>query len=102
MSQGPVVQIGYAREQLRKWVEARDALAAGQSYSIGGRTLTRSDASTVEGNITRWHRSVLALEARANGGVRPLGSQALFGVPGASGVEAGVYGAGWDTGRRLR
>ena len=96
---GSIVGIGGARNALRKWIEAREALAAGQSYSIGGRTLTRQDAETVEGMITRWHRTVLALEAHAAGCVRPLGSQALWDAPG-SGGNPSLMSTAWYYGLR--
>lgn len=35
-------------ERLKKYIEAEEAILAGQSYTIGNRTLTRANLSTVE------------------------------------------------------
>lgn len=35
-------------ERLKKYIEAEDAILAGQSYTIGNRTLTRANLATVE------------------------------------------------------
>ena len=85
-----VVTLTEAQEQLRAWMDARAAIASGQSYSIGGRTLTRQDSETIESNIQRWHNTVRALEQRAQGRARSLGSQACFPTPGGPGI-GGVY-----------
>lgn len=85
-----VVSLSEAQESLRTWVKAREALASGSSYSIGGRTLTRQDSDTVEANIQRWHNTVTTLEARAKGQSRSLGAQAVFERPGARSGGAGI------------
>ncbi len=35
-------------ERLKKYIEAEEAVLAGQSYTIGNRTLTRANLATVE------------------------------------------------------
>lgn len=35
-------------ERLKKYIEAEKAILAGQSYTIGNRTLTRANLATVE------------------------------------------------------
>ena len=35
-------------ERLKKYIEAEEAILAGQSYTIGNRTLTRANLATVE------------------------------------------------------
>ena len=92
-----VQSLSQAQESLRMWVKARDALASGSSYSIGGRTLTRQDSDVVEGNIQRLHNTVLALEAKALGHVRPLGAQAVFPRAGG-GLDTRMVG--WYSGVR--
>lgn len=93
-----VVSLSEAQESLRTWVKAREALASGSSYSIGGRTLTRQDSETVEANIQRWHNTVLALEAQAQGRSRPLGAQAEFPAAGGGGrIIPGDVWADWRT-----
>ena len=81
----PLYSVSSARAALQLWVNARDALATGQSYSIGGRTLTRQDAETVEGMIIRLNRTLLAEEARIAGRVRPFAARASFRAPGSGG-----------------
>lgn len=94
-----VVTLTEAQAQLRAWIDARAAIASGQSYSIGGRTLTRQDADTIEANIRRWHNTVAALEAQARGQSRPLGSTAAFPAPGR-GAGGGIIPADvWSDGR---
>ena len=94
-----VVSLAEAQEQLRLWMEARSALAGGQSYSLGGRTLTRQDSDTVEANIQRWHNTVLALEAAQKGQGRALGAQACFPAPGrgAAGIIPQSVWTDWRT-----
>ena len=41
------ISLKQAREHLNIWLEADKAVATGQSYSIAGRTLTRSDAAEI-------------------------------------------------------
>ena len=74
--------LAYATEQLAQWHKALEATSSGQSYSIGGRTLTRQDVQTVRDEIQRWHNTVTALQARQQGNVRPLGAQVTFPAPG--------------------
>lgn len=35
-------------ERLKKYIEAEEAILAGQSYTIGNRTITRANLATVE------------------------------------------------------
>lgn len=81
-----VVTYPQAIENLRDWVAALSATAAGSSYSLGGRTLTRQDNNTIRSEIRRWHNTVVAMEAEAAGRPRALGSQAVFPTPGAGSV----------------
>lgn len=91
----PPVTLTYATEQLQSWLAALEACSAGQSYSIGGRSLTRQDIEQIRGEIQRWHNSVRSLEAAANGVQRPMGATAAFPAPGAgSGSSAGIIPAG--------
>ena len=39
---------------LARWVAADEAVATGQEYSIGGRSLTRADAKEIRENIDYW------------------------------------------------
>ena len=78
-----VISYADAVQNLRDWLAALNATAAGSSYSIGGRTLTRQDNETIRAEIQRWHNTVTTLEAAAQGCSRPLGSSAAFPTPGS-------------------
>jgi hypothetical protein len=85
---------------LREWLAALSSASSGQSYSIGGRTLTRQDITEIRSEIQRWHNTVTALEAKERGEQRPLGAQAAFPTPG-SGVTGGgtiIPGELWKSG----
>lgn len=41
-------------QKLNTWLEAEDKIAAGQSYQIGSRMLTRADLSAVREEIEYW------------------------------------------------
>ena len=56
-----------AQAQLAAWEAAALALASAQSYSIGGRTLTRADGQTIRENIAYWQRTVQGLTAQNSG-----------------------------------
>lgn len=78
-----IVSYTEAVAALRQWTEALNATSSGQSYSIGNRTLTRQDITEIRGEIQRWHNTVTAMEAHAQGRSRPLGSIAAFPAPGS-------------------
>lgn len=56
-----------AEQKLAMWLEALDKIAAKQSYSINGRTLTHADLSKVEEQIRFWERRVIKAQ---RGGIR--------------------------------
>lgn len=47
-----------AQAHLDAWLAADTAVASGQSYSIGGRSLTRADAAKIAERIAFWSREV--------------------------------------------
>jgi hypothetical protein len=56
-------------EQLKMWQKASiDLAAAGVSYAIAGRQLTRSDAEEVRNMLLFWQSQVNAQTAAADGG----------------------------------
>lgn len=61
------VTLEYARRMLLRWMEAEEAVATGQSYTIdvGGsvRTLTRVNAAEIRERIEYWETRVAELEA---------------------------------------
>lgn len=64
-----------AQERLNAWLAADEAVASNQSYTIGGRSLTRADAATIRENIEFWERKANIL-SRGSGGAR-----VRYGVP---------------------
>lgn len=56
-----------ARQHLQAWLEADIAVAQGQEYRIGGRSLTRADAARIAERIDFWRREVARLEAERRG-----------------------------------
>lgn len=91
-----IITLPDAIQNLRDWLAALQATAAGQSYSIGGRTLTRQDNDTIRAEIQRWHNTVTALEAEARGQQRPLGATASFPAPGGAVGGGGIIpGSVW-------
>jgi hypothetical protein len=60
-----------AKAKLKTWMDADDALALSQSYSIdvGGtrRTLTRADAKQIQERISYWRSAVERLERGTSG-----------------------------------
>lgn len=57
-----------AQEHLDAWLAADKALATGQSYSIGNRTLSRENAQEVRNQIQYWEGRVRELATVAAGG----------------------------------
>jgi hypothetical protein len=63
-----VITLAIAERQLSAWVEADATVASGQSYSIGGRSLTRANASEITDKIEYWKNVVAKINN--GGGVR--------------------------------
>ena len=61
-----------AREHLQIWLDAEKAVATGQSYKIGTRSLTRANLSDIADRIKYWRNEVARLESGAGGGARVL------------------------------
>lgn len=56
------ITVEIAREKLNTWLEAEEALATSQSYTMGTMSLTRADLKQVRENITYWNDMVTKLE----------------------------------------
>ena len=56
-----------AREQLSEWLKANRKVAVGQSYSIEGRSLSRTDSAEIRRQINYWSRIVAAYDRRNAG-----------------------------------
>ena len=61
-----------AKENLQIWVEAQKAVATGQSYKIGTRSLTRASLSDIFKMIRYWQNVIDELEAGVGRGARVL------------------------------
>lgn len=66
------VTIDEAREHLRIWLEAEKAVATGQSYKIGTRSLTRANLSDIASRIKYWRNEVDKLESGDGKGSRVM------------------------------
>lgn len=60
-----------AEQHLSEWMTADSAVATGQSYTIGGRSLTRANAREIRENITYWDIMVRKL---TRGGIKIRGA----------------------------
>lgn len=59
-----------ARENLKMWLKAEQAVATGQSYTIGTRSLTRASLREITERIRFWRAEVSRLERGISTGVR--------------------------------
>ncbi len=60
-----------AQTHLDAWLAADTALASGKNYTIGNRTLTRSDIAEVQRALTYWQRAVNTADANDAGVKNP-------------------------------
>jgi hypothetical protein len=67
MATTPAISLGEARSQLSAWLTASRAIAAGQSYSIGNRSLTRANAQYIKEQIEFWEGRVNILASGSSG-----------------------------------
>lgn len=61
------ITIDEARANLQMWLEAEKAVATGQSYKIGTRSLTRANLSDITERIQFWRNEIAKLESGRNG-----------------------------------
>lgn len=64
------ISLEQARANLQMWLEAEAAVATGQSYSIGTRSLTRASLSDIRQQISFWRNEVAKLESGNGSGAR--------------------------------
>jgi len=66
------ITLEQAQAKLDLWMAADDAIANGQAYAIGGRSLTRADADVIDRKIDKWDRRIkqLTRQAANAGGIR--------------------------------
>ena len=65
------ITLAQAEAKLATWMAAEDKVAAGQSYSISGRSLTRANLSDIREAIKFWEVRVQRLSR--GGGIRVRG-----------------------------
>jgi hypothetical protein len=61
------VTIEEAKENLRLWLDAEKAVATGQSYKIGTRSLTRANLADITKRIAFWRNEIAKLESGRQG-----------------------------------
>ena len=61
------ITLTQAQAKLDLWMEAEEAVARNQSYSINGRSLTRADAGEITEKIKFWESKVVNLQRGAAG-----------------------------------
>ncbi len=64
------ITIDEARANLKMWLDAERAVATGQSYKIGTRSLTRANLSDIAARITYWRNELDKLESGGTGGIK--------------------------------
>lgn len=60
------ITLAQAEAKLTLWMDANDAVARNQSFSVGGRTLTRANLSEILRQIEFWDAKVKSLTASGN------------------------------------
>lgn len=66
------ITLAQAEAQLAVWLAADTAVASGQSYTIGSRSLTRANAKEISEKIDYWETKVQKLSS-GGGGIRLRG-----------------------------
>lgn len=66
------ITLDQAEAQLAVWLAADSAVASGQSYTIGIRSLTRANAKEISEKIDYWENKVQKLSS-GTGGIRLRG-----------------------------
>lgn len=56
-----------AKERLNLWLDANEAVATGQSYTIGSRSLTRANLNDIQKQIEYWGTIVTKCERGLRG-----------------------------------
>mgnify|MGYP000143711218 FL=1 len=61
------ITLAQAEAKLTLWMDAEDKVAAGQSYSIAGRQLSRASLGEIRTQIEFWERKVNRLSKTGGG-----------------------------------
>lgn len=68
----PTWTLADAQAHLDAWLAADLAVASGQAYTIGSRSLTRANSAEIAKQIAYWSAEVTRLEAGRGRGLRVL------------------------------
>ncbi len=60
------ITLSDAQAQLSLWLAASEKVAQGQSFTIGGRSLTRADARAIQQQVDYWDRKCQELSGQTN------------------------------------
>ena len=60
------ITLAQAESQLALWLAASEKVAQGQSYTIGGHTLTRADARAIQQQVDYWDKRCQELAGATN------------------------------------
>ena len=66
------ITLANAEAKLAEWLAADTAVSSGQSYSIGGRSLSRTNSKEIRENIAYWNEWCVKLSPAD---INPTGSQ---------------------------
>lgn len=66
------------KQKLITWLDAEEAIATGQSYQIGNRTLTRADLKQVREQMEYWAGKLAQAEAEEKQGGRNRAYRAVI------------------------
>jgi hypothetical protein len=61
------ITLAQAQAHLTSWLNADTAVASGQAYSIGDRSLTRANAAEIRRSVDYWRNVVTRLESGSAG-----------------------------------
>ena len=64
------ITLAQAEAKLAIWLDAEEAVANSQAYTIGGRSMTRANLTEIRETIDYWDRKVRRL---SKGGIRVRG-----------------------------
>lgn len=61
-----------AQDMLRTWIDAEKAVATGQSYKIGSRSLQRANISEIRKQIQYWRNEIERIKSGRGRGARVM------------------------------
>jgi hypothetical protein len=64
--------IAFCQTQLDKYVAAEEKVLSGQSYSIGGRSMTRANLADIRNGIDYWNEKLTTAKSAGSTGRRMI------------------------------